>query len=238
MIVASIIIGILLIIGGIICIASPASTYLGLMMFIAILLLVYGISGIIRFFKRLAFVPEFIVSILATVIGFIYLFRPGSTPAAGTLIGIDRVVLFLVGAWFLVKGCIIVYYSVKTRFVNNYWILGFISGVLSVILGIYSLIYPSAAITAVGTLVGFWYIQSGCDFVAFGIAAKVFKDSAIEFRDSVNQAINEVEKSIQKEVDNFQKEVEKLEAEDADKSEPKEVKVVDKTEDKPKKTGE
>ncbi|MBR2794464.1 MAG: hypothetical protein IKE16_07440, partial [Solobacterium sp.] len=70
----------------------------------AAVLFVYGIFGVIRFFQKKARVPEFIVSILAAIIGFVYLFRPGNTPAPGTMMGLDRTVLFLVAAWFLIKG--------------------------------------------------------------------------------------------------------------------------------------
>ena len=83
MVIASVIIGILLIIGGISCMAAPIDAYMRAAHMLAILLFVYGIYGIISFFKRKLLVPEFIVSILAVVIGFVYLFRPGGTPPAG-----------------------------------------------------------------------------------------------------------------------------------------------------------
>ena len=153
MAIASIILGIIFIIGGVICITAPVNTYFSVMAFFAAILLVYGIYGIIRFFKRRALVPEFLISIASVIIGFVYLFRPGNTASEG-LLGLDRIVLFLTAAWFLVKGCITVYYSVKTRFFNNRWVLLFISGLLSFILGIYSFIYPSTAAVSIGVIIG------------------------------------------------------------------------------------
>ena len=205
MVAVSIILGIVFIIGGIFCMTAPVSTYYGVMLFFAALMLVYGIYGIIRFFKRKALVPEFLISILSVIIGFVYLFRPGNTPAAGNMIGIDRVVLFLTAAWFLIKGCITVYYSVKTRFFNNRWVLGFISGLLSVILGIYSFIYPSTAATSIGILVGLWEIQCGIDFLTLGTAVGFVQEAVEEMEQEFNNRVEEAVKSVEQ----FQQEAEK-----------------------------
>ena len=191
MVIASIVLGILLIIGGIYCMSAPVNTYVSVMTFAAGLLFVYGIHGIIRFFRRRSYVPEFIVSILAVIIGFVYLFRPGNTPEAGNLIGIDRFVLFLVAAWFLIKGCISVYFFVKTRFFNDRWVIGFLSGLLSIAVGIYSFIYPSLAATAVGVLVGMWYIDCGLDLLAFGTAAGMIQSAVNEVEREIDNAVDE-----------------------------------------------
>ncbi len=205
MVAVSIILGIVFIIGGIFCMTAPVSTYYGVMLFFATLMLVYGIYGIIRFFKRKALVPEFLISIVSVVLGFVYLFRPGNTPAAGNMIGIDRVVLFLTAAWFLIKGCIDVYYSVKTRFFNNRWVLGFISGILSAILGIYSFIYPSTAATSIGILVGLWEIQCGIDFLTLGTTVGFVQEAVEEMEQEFNNRVEEAVKSVEQ----FQQEAEK-----------------------------
>ena len=73
MAIASIILGIVFIIGGVYCINTPVNTYFSVMTFFAVMLLVYGIYGIIRFFKRKSLVPEFLISIASVIIGFVYL---------------------------------------------------------------------------------------------------------------------------------------------------------------------
>ncbi|MBR2676712.1 MAG: DUF308 domain-containing protein [Solobacterium sp.] len=191
MAIASIILGIIFIIGGVICITTPVNTYFSVMAFFAAILLVYGIYGIIRFFKRRALVPEFLISIASVIIGFVYLFRPGNTASEG-LLGLDRIVLFLTAAWFLVKGCITVYYSVKTRFFNNRWVLLFISGLLSVILGIYSFIYPSTAAVSIGVLIGMWEIQCGIDFLTLGTAVGFIQQTVDEVEQEINDRVEEV----------------------------------------------
>ena len=198
MVAVSIILGIVCIIGGIYCMVAPINTYYSVMMLFAAMLLVYGVYGIVRFFKRKALVPEFIISIVSVIIGFVYLFRPGNTGSSGVM-GLDRIVLFLTAAWFLIKGCITVYYSVKTRFFNNHWVLQFFSGLLSVILGIYSFMYPSTAATSIGILVGMWEIQCGIDFLTLG--------TMVGF---VQERINQVEAEINRHVDETMKAVEKI----------------------------
>ena len=78
MAIASIILGIVFIAGGIFCMTAPVNTFMTIMSLFAAMMFVYGIFGIIRFFKRQSLVPEFIVSILAVIVGFVYLFRPGN----------------------------------------------------------------------------------------------------------------------------------------------------------------
>ena len=192
MAIASIVIGIFLIIGGVSCMAAPIETFLSYQYLLAIMLLVYGIFGIIRFFKRRALVSEFIVSILAVIIGFVYIFRPGDTPPAGNIIGLDRFVLFVIAAWFLIKGCIDVVMSIKTRYVNNHWILGLIVGLLSFILGIYSFAQPAYAAVAAGTLIGFYFIECGLDMLVLGTTVGIIKSSVNDIDKSVNSTIDEI----------------------------------------------
>ena len=197
MVAVSIILGIVCIVGGIYCMVSPINTYYSVMTLFAALLLVYGIYGIIRFFKRKALVPEFIISIVSVILGFVYLFRPGNTGSSG-MMGLDRIVLFLTAAWFLIKGCITVYYSVKTRYFNNHWVLLFFSGLLSVILGIYSFIYPSTAATSIGILVGMWEIQCGIDFLTLGTTVGFIQESVNEVEEEINRRVDETMKTVEK----------------------------------------
>jgi len=192
MVIASIIIGVIFIIGGIFCMTAPVETFLSIMSLFAAVLFVYGIFGVIRFFQKKARVPEFIVSILAAIIGFVYLFRPGNTPAPGTMMGLDRTVLFLVAAWFLIKGCLSIYYSVRTRFVNSRWIFGFLTGLMSVILGIFSFVYPSIAASSVGILVGLWFIEAGIDFIAFGMTVGYVENAVRETEKEIDSAMKKL----------------------------------------------
>jgi uncharacterized membrane protein HdeD (DUF308 family) len=220
MVAVSIILGIVSILGGIFCMTAPVNTYHNLMMFFAAMMLVYGVYGIIRFFKRKSLVPEFLISIVSVILGFIYLFRPGNTSPDGMLV-LDRIVLFLTAAWFLIKGCMNVYYSVQTRFFNDRWVLGFISGLISAVLGIYSFIYPSTAAASIGILVGMWMIQCGIDFLVFGTTVGYIQKSVEDVEQEINKRVEETVSAVEKIQQEAAAAVEKARAEAA-----KEVKTI------------
>ena len=195
MVIASIILGILFIIAGVCCMSAPVSTFFNVMTMFAVMMFVFGIFGIVRFFKRRALMPELIVSILAVIIGFVYLFRPGSTPAPGELLMLDRVVLFMEAMWFLIKGALMVYYSIHTRFFNSHWILQLITGFLSIILGIYSFLFPVIAAQNIGLLIGMWYIECGIEMIALGATAGFVQNAVEETRKEVEDTVREVNRA-------------------------------------------
>ena len=189
MVIASIIIGILLFIGGLSCMAAPVETYLRAAHLLAILLFVYGIYGVVRYFKKRAVTAELVISILALVIGFVYLFRPGGTPPVGNLIGLDRFVLTIVALWFLIKGWIYLSTSWKTRLINRKWFWGFILGVLSLIIGIYAITQPAFAAATTGTLIGLLYMECGIELLAFGTTAGLIQSAVNEVEDTIAGAV-------------------------------------------------
>ena len=84
----SIILGVLMVLCGFSCMFTPLATFLSTGIFLCSLLLVYGIFGIVRFFRKEAGVPELVVSILAVIFGVICVIHPGET------LIFDKLVLF------------------------------------------------------------------------------------------------------------------------------------------------
>ena len=103
----SIILGVLMIVGGVFCMFTPFATFLSAGFMIAIMLFMYGIFGVVRFFQKEAGALELISSILAIIVGVIAIVRPG-----GALV-IDGFVLNMVSAWLLVKGLINIIISIQ-----------------------------------------------------------------------------------------------------------------------------
>ena len=194
MVIASIILGILFIIAGFYCMAAPISTFFNVMMMFAAMMFVFGIFGIVRYFKHRAIMPELITSILAVIIGFVYLFRPGTTGADGLMM-LDRVVLFLAAMWFLIKGSLTVYYAFHTRLFNNHWILQMIAGFLSIILGIYSFIFPEIAAQNIGILIGLWYLECGIELIALGATAGFVQRAVDDARQEVEETVKEMDRA-------------------------------------------
>ena len=203
MVIGSIIIGILFIIGGFVCICAPVDTFFSLIYFLAIVLFVYGIWGVIRFFQKRTSGLGLVVSILAIIVGFIYLFRPGNTPPPGDLAALDKVVLFIIALWFVIKGIVGIQISVSTRLVNRRWVLGLIVGVLSIILGIYSFAYPAVGAMTVGTLTGLYLIECGLDLLVFGTRAGMIKSAVKKVDNAVNEAVEEAREAVSKLADDI-----------------------------------
>ena len=169
MTVLSIIFGVLLVICGFSCMFTPLATFLSTGYFLCILLLVYGILGIVRFFQKQAGVLELIVSILAVIGGVICLVRPGQS------LIFDSFVLMLIAAWLLVQGVVSIIVAFQARGESKGWYWGLIVGILGIIAGLYSFAHPVLTAVTAGELNGFYFIQSGFDMIVLGSAVGAAK---------------------------------------------------------------
>ncbi len=178
MTVLSIILGILLVIGGFSCMFTPLATFLSTGYYISIMLLVYGIVGLIRFFKKQAGVLEMIVSVLAVIVGIICLIYPGKS------LVFDRMVLIMIAAWLIIQGIVSIIVSIRLREVRKGWYWGVIVGVLGIVAGIYSFAHPVLTAMTAGVLIGWYFIQAGFDLIILGSAADAVKDAIESERNS------------------------------------------------------
>ena len=184
--VITIILGVILTILGIVCFFSPGETFLATGYFLAILLLVYGIIGIINVIRKFSSPITLFASIPAVIIGAIALFRPGSAGA------FDALILYLFAAWFVVEGIVNIVVSIKTRFINRGWVLGLITGIIAVILGAYSFAHPSVSAIAIGVLVGIYLVEAGITLIVIGTTIRNIEDAAERF----GKAVRDVESRV------------------------------------------
>ena len=164
MVVLSVIAGALLIIGGVACLFHPAATFFETGYFLAILMLVYGVVGIINVIRKRAEAIELLVHIPAVIIGVIAIIRPGTT------LVLDGMMVYLVAAWFVIQGVVSIYLSIKVRRIQSGWIWGLILGILGLVLGIYSFIHPMVSALTIGILVGFYLIEAGLNMIVISTA--------------------------------------------------------------------
>lgn len=115
MTVISIILGVLLIIGGVSCMLTPFATYLSTGVFIGAFMLVYGIAGLIRGFQKKAHALEIVVSVLAIIVGVISFIRPG------TALVFDGVMLYVIAAWFVIQGVVSIVIAFQMKSVSSGW---------------------------------------------------------------------------------------------------------------------
>ena len=163
MMILSIILGILMIIGGVVCMASPLTTFLSTGHFLCIMLLLFSIVGIIRFVKKQSNVLEIVLSILALILCAISLFLPG------TSLVFDSLMIYLTAAWYVVLGIVSIVLSIKMRKEEKFWFLGVITGIIGVALGVYSFLHPQVVALSTGMLIGFYFIETGITMIAMSI---------------------------------------------------------------------
>lgn len=159
MTVLTVIIGLLLIAGGVVFILTPVATFLSLGYFVAFLLLFCGIAGLIRAIQGRSYALEIVVNILSIIVGAACIWRPGTKE------NFDAIALLIIAAWFIIQGIFTIRLNLMVRDVSMTWFFGFLVGILSVILGVMSIIYPTFAMVAVGYMVGFYFIESGLSMI-------------------------------------------------------------------------
>lgn len=169
--VLSVILGVLVIIAGVICLFSPGETFLAAGLIVAIMLLVYGIVGIINVITKRSLAITLFASIPAVIIGIIALTRPGSTLA------LDIVLAYMFAAWFVVMGIVNIITSIQTKSYAKGWVFSLIFGIIAVIVGIYSFIHPQISALAIGILIGIYLIEAGIDIIVLGTVAGRIDDA-------------------------------------------------------------
>lgn len=165
--VLSIVLGVLLAICGFSCMFTPLMSFIEAGYLLMILLLAYGIMGIIRSVSAKSFGLDFIVSILSVVAGFVILFIPGMLRKT------EGLLIYVMAVWFIVKGIVSIIISIKTKSDDSkWWIFGLVVGILSVLLGIYSFVHPLLLAFTLGILIGLYFIEAGIDMVITAVESK------------------------------------------------------------------
>lgn len=162
MTIVSIIFGILSIICGMLCMFTPLTTFLATGHLISIMLALYAIVGIVNAIRKRAGVLEIILSALSIILCIVSLFMPGSALVFNSLM------LALASAWILAHGIISIILAIQVRKTNHSWFLGLISGILGVILGVYSILHPQMLALSAGMLIGFHFIETGINMIVLG----------------------------------------------------------------------
>jgi uncharacterized membrane protein HdeD (DUF308 family) len=168
-----IILGVLMIILGFSCALTPLATLAAAGYFIAAVLIVSGIAGIISGFQFKIYGVNFVVSILALILGVLALVRPGGIET------IDTILIYCFAAWLIFRGATSISLSLRLRklSIDNKWILGLITGILGVALGIYSFVHPSVPAIAIGLLISFYFIEEGIDIIVMSRVVKEVSDA-------------------------------------------------------------
>ena len=159
-----IILGILLIGGGVSLMLTPLATFMAAGFIIGIGLLVYGIVGLANSIKYKVGALAIITNVLAIIVGIICFIRPGAT------LVIDTVLLYIIGAYFVLHGILSIAISFQEKKESDHWFLGLITGILSIGVGVFTFIFPQVTAVAVGILIGLYFIEAGISLIAMRFA--------------------------------------------------------------------
>ncbi|MBZ0304252.1 MAG: HdeD family acid-resistance protein [Anaerolineae bacterium] len=156
--------GILAIAFGLLTLLAPALTLVLLVAFFGAYAIVDGAAAIFTSFSSRASDPRWWMHLLegsvGVVAGLIALFWPEI--AAVTL-------LLVIAAWSVLTGITEIMSAIRLRKeIDNEWWLG-LSGLLSVVFGIYVFLFPGAGALALAWLIGFYAIFFGATFIGLAL---------------------------------------------------------------------
>ena len=202
--VLSSVLGIVLVAFGFICIFSPLAAVLATGYLLCILLLVFGVIGIITTFVTKVVRPfKLIVNILAIIFGIICLVNPGAS------LVFDGVVIYLMAVWFLVYGVFTIADAIRFRHDVKGWGWNLFVGILGVVISILAFAYPFAAVFACGIMIGLFFIEGGLGMLMIG-----------SFSDEVGTTVKRTAFDIEKEVEKENEEVKAEATDSVDESKP------------------
>ncbi|MCR5301922.1 MAG: DUF308 domain-containing protein [Lachnospiraceae bacterium] len=170
----SIVLGVILIIGGFSCIATPVATFLSTGYYVAILLIVFGISSIVRAIMKKGHILDLITGILAVIVGGMSLARPGS------ILAFDGMLLYFIAFWFIIRGVSSIVISVSARKISKGWYWGVIAGILGIVVGCLSFAHPAITAISAGIMIGLYFIEAGIDMILVALAVKQIGDAIEE----------------------------------------------------------
>lgn len=172
----TIILGVLIAIGGIYCLITPIATYSTLSWLIGFVMIVEGIGSIVTWSerRRFGFADGWTLAgaIVSVILGCFLL---GSFVAQ---LAVDLFIAYLIATWLVIGGITRIIAAFKLRDYDRYaganaiganWVVLLVSGILVVLLGILCLINPTSVMIGVGFMLGIAIIFTGIDLVVRAI---------------------------------------------------------------------
>lgn len=163
-----VIFGILMVACGFSCIFTPLLTFMQTGYFIVILIVAFGIVGIIKAIVEKRFGINFVFDILSVLLGIAMISFPES------LLFTEGVMLIMTAIWFVLMGIVTIVDSITItrKFGSGIWILQLIFGILAVLVGGYSFFQPMLMAVSLGVLIGIFFIETGFTLMFSGFVVK------------------------------------------------------------------
>ena len=167
----TIILGILLAVGGIYCMLTPAATYAALGWIIGFSMLVEGVGSIVAWssFRRLGLANGWTLAaaIISVVMGIFLL------SSYALQFAVDMYIAYLIAIWLVFAGVsrIVIAVGMRSRRGKDQargWVLHAVLGALIAVMGILCIFNPLSIVAGVGMTMGMSIVLTGAALVAVG----------------------------------------------------------------------
>ena len=167
----SVILGIVLIVGGVMSIVSPGTMVLSLGSLIGLFILIHGVGSLIgqHRFRALGEGWGIAGAILSVVLGILLM------TSAQFQLATNLAIVFVAGLWMLAAGVVLVATALRmARFFtvlpwerpHRSWLWLMLLGISLIALGILAYVHPLAGVMTIGLLMGVYVIAAGVNLIA------------------------------------------------------------------------
>ena len=157
--------GVLTIIGGIFLLATPVMNFLSAGHCIIMLFFIYGVVGIIQAIAEHRYKKEFFFALLSLILGIVGILVPGAAAMN------NFILLYMAAGWFFIHGIMTIIDAIGSKKHGEgtgMMIIGIILGILSLVIGAYSVAHPAVLAVSLGFLIAFYFIESGAEMIYIG----------------------------------------------------------------------
>ena len=168
MAVLTVILGVLMFLGGIACLCTPITTTFSYMYFYMVLLFVTGIILLIRCIATRRFGVDFFFAILTLILGGFIVFSPYLSFVTETIL------LYITAVWVIVCGIVSLVNAFRTRrLIGGGWFaLELIVSILVILLGCYSFVHLQFFAQLIGVLISVFFMLIGIDMIVLGCTSR------------------------------------------------------------------
>jgi len=178
----SVMFGVMMIIGGAVCMLTPGITFLTLGYVVGLSIIFDGVSRIINWFEvhKEAKISGWVLAsaILSLIFGFMLV---GSEVLQ---LAVDAFIVYMAIIWMIAIGVMRIVHAMRVKKVRNlarnvkedtvigkHWWVALIMGILMIVIGIVGLFMPGAVASTIGVLVGIGIILSSINIIQFGTSS-------------------------------------------------------------------
>ncbi len=162
--VLSIIVGVLLAVGGFLLMMTPGMTFSSISWVIGILLVFAGVSAVVDFFASRKngthSVTEIVIGVLCGILGILVLVNPFISLLA------DGLLIYAFDFWLIIGGVMRLVRSIQMKKEGDKsWVWVLVFAILSVLVGVYALFNIILSAMAIGLLAGAVVLMNGISMI-------------------------------------------------------------------------